>query len=378
MTSLATHVSRARFFEWYAQSLWPFHRLFVRRYLSRRCSRCILSEKCSPLEGGLCEVCRTGKKTEKKRPSPISKTEERKFESILHSHEGQGPARYDALLLLSGGKDSAFLLHKLRAEYPALRILALMVDNGFTSPVALENAQLTAEKLETDHFVARPAPSVFKKLFRYALTHLKGRNSYEVVDRMDGDLIHDIGRHTAAEMRIPLLLSGVSWAQVEKIFNIPGFEMPREGELRKREQSAGFKLTEIFDAKELIHWWNPGFYPKENVARVFFPFAIWRLDEQEIRRKVRDLNLIPAGHDSPLVTNNALVPVMGVRDVLTMGYSSFEPEFAQMVREGKTDRKLWFHIYEMLEFSAKTGWLLEKDVKQTLKRLGLCLEDIIS
>lgn len=73
----------------------------------------------------------------------------------------------------------------------------------------------------------------------------------------------------------------------------------------------------------------------------------------------------------PLVTNNATIPVMGIADINKIGYSSFEPEFAQMIREGKADRQLWLNIFEMNEYVGKTGWLLGKDVKETLAVLEI-------
>ena len=42
-----------------------------------------------------------------------------------------GDDRYHVVLLLSGGKDSAYLLWRMRAEYPELRILCVTINNGF-------------------------------------------------------------------------------------------------------------------------------------------------------------------------------------------------------------------------------------------------------
>ena len=106
-----------------------------------------------------------------------------------------------------------------------------------------------------------------------------------------------------------------------------------------------------------------------------FPLAVWRINEQEIRSIVRTLKLLLPGSDSPLVSNNALITAMSVIDVLNNGYCSFEPEFAQLVREGKTDRKTWLHTFELLEFATRKGFLA-KDVNTGLGKLGITLADV--
>ena len=107
-----------------------------------------------------------------------------------------------------------------------------------------------------------------------------------------------------------------------------------------------------------------------------FPLAVWRINEQEIRSIVRTLKLLLPGSDSPLVSNNALITAMSVIDILNNGYCSFEPEFAQLVREGKTDRKTWLHTVELLEFATRKGFLA-KDVNAGLGKLGLTLAEVV-
>ena len=76
------------------------------------------------------------------------------------------------------------------------------------------------------------------------------------------------------------------------------------------------------------------------------------------------------------MTNNELIPVIGLIDVAKFGYSTFEPEFAQMIREGKTERRYWLNVFEMLEYSAKTGRFISSTVDQTLAKLGLTRADV--
>jgi hypothetical protein len=323
--------------EFCARYVWPARRVFASG-LAPRCRRCILSSHHGALEGGVCEACRAY------RPAPAevaaaSPELERRFDAAVREHVGRG-TRHDALVLLSGGKDSAFILHRLRTEYPGLRILCLLVDNGFLSPVATANASHAAARTETDFLVDRSHLGEFARTFRDAFLHLDGRPASSVVDYADGHLIYEIGKQTAAGLGIPLLVGGLSWVQLAQIVGVDGFEIPGQ------------------DAPRLI-----------------FPLGVWRTDEQQIRAHVRSHGLLTPGNDSPLATNSPLVMPMCVVDILNQGYCSFEPEFAQLVREKKTDRRLWLSVFELIEFGVKSGRLIG-EADRTLSRLGLTLDQV--
>src|SRR6185295_7121682 len=142
-------------------------------------------------------------------------------------------------------------------------------------------------------------------------------------------------------MKIPLMLAGLSWVQLKKIFDTDDFKLA-----------------------------------SSNGVLTVFPLAVWRTHEQEIRATVRALNLMLPGSDSPIVSNNDLILSMSVIDVLNNGYCSFEPEFAQLVRQGKTDRKTWLHTFELLEFATRKGFL-SKDLQIGLRKLNLSLADVM-
>lgn len=321
----------------YSKYLWPVVRLVVKT--SRRCQRCILSEKYSPLKNGLCEECSQLTLTKSEETYEVSEHTKNRFHQTIKSYIANTP--YHALLLLSGGKDSAYILHKMRQDYPELNILCAIVNNGFMSPVAIDGAKYVAEKLKTDLLVVNARIDEFAKVLRQAFLDLRGRGSYGVVDHADGELIFKTGQQVAKEMKIPLLIGGLSWVQVQRIVGKDDFE-----------------LTE------------------DDGPHMVFPLAVWRTNEQEIRATIRALELLPPGSDSPIVSNSSLILAMSVIDVLNNGYCSFEPEFAQLVREGKTDRKTWLHLFELLEFGTRKGFLT-KDLRESLNKLNLSLTDVV-
>ncbi len=47
-----------------------------------------------------------------------------------------------------------------------------------------------------------------------------------------------------------------------------------------------------------------------------------------------------------------------------------------MVRDGKANANEWRHVFELLEYTAKTGLFVKKAVLDSLKQLGLEPKDV--
>lgn len=365
--------TQTKLFEFYVRHLWPIHRLFAKKYYSKRCVRCGIAEECSPLDGaGVCALCLN---FEQKSPSSNEDTSKQRaaLEEFLSSFEYTGRQDYDALVLFSGGKDSSFLLHRLKTTHPKLRLLALTVDNSFMSSVAMSNAVTVAKKLGIDHLTLAPNARVYENMFRYAFTHLKGLGCAATIDMLDGEFLIDQGRRVAATMRIPLVVIGYSYEQVK----MEHLEEPTKYERgERRATAAAYTIEELSIEEDRHYWWDGQRYPAEDIPRAVFPFYAWNLSEEFIKAEVNRLGLIDGHNNSPLVTNNILIPLQGLVDVVSLGYSSWEPEFTQMVREGKADKKFWQSTFELLQYSARTGKLIDRAVLTTLKQLHLTPKDV--
>lgn len=370
----STIVRSAKAFEFYAQKVWPWHRRLVRGKLAPRCSRCALSSHREPLGAdGLCAPCRTAPAVA---AAPKRIDHAPALHALLAANRGAGRGAFDALLLFSGGKDSVYMLRRIRDEHPGLRVLALSIDNTFMSPIARENIDRMVARMDVDHLMVRHSRAFMARLFGHCLTHLNADGGYGTVDFSDGELILDTARRVAAEQAIPLILCGYSRYQVENGLKLSGFESPRERELSDRTETAGIPLTDITSGDGLRHWWRASDFPAERVARMVFPMAAWDLEEDDVRAAVRQWGLVRGGYDSPIVTNHALIPLIGVVDVHQLGYSSFEVEFCRMIREGKADLQHWRNVFELLEYTSRTGMFVRPPVDQGLAMLGLTHADL--
>lgn len=367
----------ARLFECYVRRAWPLHRLLVKHKLSRRCERCAASEKMAPLgRDGICQLCREAPASGTLAAPERNPADAAELDRLLREHQGAGRGRYDALVAYSGGKDSTYLVRRIRAEFPGLRVLAFTLDNGFMSPVAVQNVQELIPRLGVDHVFIRPRRDFYVRLFRYGLTHLNVGGGYGTVDFSDGEFMLDTARRLAAEARIPLILCGYSRYQVQNGLRLKAFESPRAQELADRMDAAGLPLAAIFSGEDLSRWWRGSAWPPEAVARLIFPHYAWDLEEEELQRQVAAWGLRAGANQSPIVTNHQLIPLLGVVDVHQRGYSSFEAEFCRMVREGKARRRDWLHVFELLEHCARTGLFVKETVQQSLAQLDLTPEDV--
>lgn len=403
MANKSEALRAARLFEFYTKYIWPLHRILVKNEIAIRCSHCAASEKMIPLTAtGLCQLCQdlspgvqsnasiaavpssaqrsSNRPTQdleqkfEKQDSGISNTEA--LNLILTKAQGTGKRGYDALVLFSGGKDSTYLIRRIQEEQPKLRMLSFTIDNGFMSPVAKENIQELIPRLAIDHVFVTPRKEFYVKLFRYAITHLNSEGGSGTVDFSDGEFMLDTARRIAAEKQIPLILCGYSKYQVQNGLNLKSFESPPSRERTDRLSTAGLALGDIFSPEEVEMWWHGTRWPETQVARLLFPLYAWNLEEIEIKQKVASWNLLNKKNHSPIVTNHQLIPLLGVVDVHKLGFSSFEIEFCRMIREGKARRCDWQPVFELLEYTSKTGLFVKPTVMQSLSDLNLNLEDV--
>jgi hypothetical protein len=91
------------------------------------------------------------------------------LERRLERVRGRYP--YDALVGLSGGKDSAYVLYKLVVEH-RLKVLAVTYDNGFLTDHARDNIARIVDALGVDHIFEEPDWEVHRSFYEGAFRRL--------------------------------------------------------------------------------------------------------------------------------------------------------------------------------------------------------------
>ena len=124
----------------------------------RSCRNCLLPAAAPGADldaDGVCRPCREYKPQAQESAEGLRRSRESDLQAALEACRGQGA--YDCLAPLSGGKDSVYLVHKLKVEY-GLRVLAHTTDIDI-GPVAWENIRRAVDKLDVEHVVYRPSMS---------------------------------------------------------------------------------------------------------------------------------------------------------------------------------------------------------------------------
>lgn len=114
------------------------------------CIQCGLTSNCPDIlidKNGICNICLEYASYKATADSYFKSMEDLHdiFESAKHSQTNT----YDCLMLLSGGKDSTYVLHQLVEM--KLKVLVFTLDNGFISEEAKANIQRVVDALNVEH-----------------------------------------------------------------------------------------------------------------------------------------------------------------------------------------------------------------------------------
>ncbi|MDR2145079.1 MAG: hypothetical protein LBE91_01285 [Tannerella sp.] len=126
----------------------------------KECKKCILTDAYPGLafnEEDTCSMCSSSHVFE-----PYG---EDKLIRILEAAKAGKRGEYDALVPLSGGKDSMYILY-LAVKVYKLKVLTMTYDNGFASRLAVDNMERAVEKMRVKHIVCKPDNDVLKKIYK--------------------------------------------------------------------------------------------------------------------------------------------------------------------------------------------------------------------
>lgn len=116
------------------------------------CNRCIMDNKEDPWihfdENGICNYCHDFDRLRANFPR-MEKEREEVFDRLVSEMKKNGKGKeFDCILGISGGVDSAYLAYI--AKKAGLRILAVHVDAGWNTDIAVENIKKLCSKLEIE------------------------------------------------------------------------------------------------------------------------------------------------------------------------------------------------------------------------------------
>lgn len=123
------------------------------------CTKCLLPDKYPNIlfdSSGVCSFCNHPKQFKPLGESRLLAI----FEKVKNSNK-----EHDALVPLSGGKDSTYILH-LAVKVYKLKVVAMTYDNGLLSEIALRNIKKAIDITGVKHVFCKPNPDIQRAVYR--------------------------------------------------------------------------------------------------------------------------------------------------------------------------------------------------------------------
>lgn len=340
----------------------------------KTCKLCLLPEKVEDSNidsSGICYFCREYEKIDLNIEEDKRKAREIDLEKTLKECRGEGD--FDCLVPLSGGKDSLYLLYKLK-KY-GLRILAFTTEINIPD-IALDNIKRTLKKLDIVQYSYKPSNLFYEKIFTHLLQNQEERGAVYTISYVYAPLFEGDAIKFAMQNKIPLVLAGYSPGQPEPERML--YEFSRKLICETDWTPPGLRESDVFSDEELSTFFNPKSYPSDTkFPRYLAPFHAWKYNQDEVMKSVVKNGLVKTGkHANPIYSNYPINWLLMYSDLKHFGYNPYHPEFSALIREGKASRMYWKIMTPVVNFMIRNKVLLGKDVKNSFKWLGLEEKDL--
>ncbi|MBZ8138326.1 hypothetical protein CLD22_00225 [Rubrivivax gelatinosus] len=341
----------------------------------KSCHICLLpsqAEGANLDSSGVCQFCRDHVPKERHNAEALRLAREADLERAIAECRGRG--EYDCLVPLSGGKDSIYLIYKLKVEY-GLRVLAHTTDIDI-GEIAWSNIRRAVEKLDVEHVVYRPSTDFYRRLFRWLLMNQEARGAVHTISYVYAPLFEGNALRVATDHGIPLVMAGYSPGQ--PVQERMEYEFPRLAISDVNWTPPELAASDAFDAADLARFWNPQKYPPGTVfPRYIAPFHAWQYDQEEIMKKVVSLGLIGSKKNaSPVFSNYPINWLLMYSDLKNFGYNPYAPEFSALIREGKANRTYWKIMGKVVDFITLHKLYLGSNVARHMRWLDLRDQDL--
>lgn len=322
-----------------------------------RCSRCVMPETPGHIqldEGGVCSLCAKHGGPDL-RPAAQPAGGMAGLRAQVDGLRGAGTGPYNALVALSGGKDSTMALH-IAVRQLGLRPLAVFVDNGFCVEAMYRNVQRAADSLGVDLLIYKP--QLVKNLFR----HLLKAGSRVYFCRICNGIIDYYIRSIALQHGIRLVVSGHTKGQ-EFVKGRELFWIYRASDEALLQAVRG--LPEFALVADMFASLTMYFHRNFGSLTLLSPFHYLDYAEADILATItRDLDYRLPEISWPRGSTNCLFNFVCQKlTVDWFGYSQHEAEISTLVRSGEMTRQ---RALDIIETPISTD-----ELQRALDRIGL-------
>ncbi|MDR3088830.1 MAG: hypothetical protein LBU39_03320 [Desulfobulbaceae bacterium] len=303
-------------------------------------------------------------------------TLEHAFSTRIERARGARP--YDGLLMLSGGKDSAYLSDMLKNKY-RLNILGLVIDIGYEYPETFANARALAERIDIPYEIFRQDDEIMRRYYRFLFTE------QAIVQPDGGQVCLFCGRfliHTACDfarrLGIPMVFSGHNPDQIflmgESIHQTPEQEILVDFlmETLNEETEKALRLWRRWHGEPEL----PLFPDSLHVdgVELLFPFQYFPYRPEVMIKQARErLNWQPIKRFSKtyIASGCRLVKLWAFMAFLNKTNSYVDFEFCNQIRGGSLSPDTARQFYEQAEidFEELAELIRELDMVEAMKEI---------
>ena len=342
----------------------------------KTCKQCLLPKNYPQIEfdsKGVCNYCRREQffGVEKKKSIQLAMASKHdlanQFEACLN--EVRGKYQYDCLLLLSGGKDSTYLLYLLKEVYK-LNPLTLFIDTGLISQVAKNNIQKIITGSSCDNLQIKPEKEFFIQLYRYYLLHPTSQTYSDSICAVCSNVIHSIGLKEAVKRNIPLIMLGYSPDQTDHFF----YEIPKDTMNQSwiPPQLQGHVNQEYLNR----YFWTPNHSPA--YPQFYLPLHVLRYPSSpEMTKRIKQWLHTNNLDLSSQHTNCHLVWLLDYLDLRRFGYIPYVQVLSKNIQHGTIKNTYLTRFYYKMGLQLlKIRIYKRKSMNLAMRHLGISLSEI--
>lgn len=306
------------------------------------CKKCIMKSENSSItfnKEGVCNVCCGNTISNPVNHYRQALKDYMGFE--VHSKKNRGKYFYDCMLMLSGGKDSTYMLYNLITK-GNLKPLAFTVNHPFESRSAVGNIERAVNKLNVEHINFTPKIGAYRKLMKHVFTTNRSETSLDI-ERAEKipciictHFMQLISYLVAYKMRIPYILYCADPMQTAAIFTDVG-EI-----VQTMMKFCGLELLgELFgdDVQILLNGNNDELRPK-----FILPYVA--VNDYDVEKIISELKALGLYETNPTETHCALYSLLSYYSFTNFDNHFYAAEVSSTVRSGNQDREKTIEFME--------------------------------
>jgi len=337
-----------------------------------RCNCCVMTDRVKGVKidkDGKCSYCSGKKKDLWVKYYKISENKKiklrNKLEVVYKSIKGK--SSYDCILLLSGGKDSSYLLYHLVVERK-LKVLAVHINVLFERPIAMKNIRRLQKKIRFDLKVIDPGKAFYRMFYKTLFLNPDKGGYYDTVCKSCTFFYIGEALKVAMDKKVPIVFVGFSPYQLTT-HSFFEFGLPL---ISKKTWIPNIFNTSRFSKRFKSHFWDPLRYPKGTIfPRIIAPLQVMKYSEEEVIRVLSDKNILPRHNLPSLKTNCDLLYPIVYLDTKLLGYNPFVKEYSYLIRNGLARRDFWREVFRKDEIGIVLDVFKRKEIGSVGKILGL-------